>query len=80
MKYPSWQKPLEEALLETDPDRLTASVCAAEEALLLRSHELIDAPDDGKERQAIKAATEELLRIKTERLGWPPIPDVAPDA
>lgn len=75
MEYPSWQKPLRSALLETDTKLLGEKVDAAEAALLLRSRELAVSADRYKELAMIEAAIQELLRIKRERLGWPAISD-----
>ena len=75
MKYPSWQKPLEDALRETDPQKLESTIRAAELALVLRAQALMGTPDGRHKLVAIDTAKNQLLRIKTERLGWPGISD-----
>jgi len=55
----------------TDPSTLLPLVHAAEMALFLRCQELSDSPNTIEEREAIRAATDELLAIKTHRLKWP---------
>jgi hypothetical protein len=46
---------------------------AIEEAMLLRLQELGCGDPHDEERAAIRRAGEDLLRIKTKRLGWPAI-------
>jgi hypothetical protein len=73
MRYPSWEGPLTEALAETDMKRLAEKVSAAEDAIFQRSRDIAPAADAEDERQAIQIALRDLLRIKTEKLGWPGI-------
>ena len=70
--YP-WTAPYERALAETDIGQLHARVLEAEDAMLMRSLEI---PRDDKsteiqaELSALRAAADELLKVKTEKLGW----------
>ena len=70
-QYPSWQKPLQEAIDETDLEKLPERLSAAEGAIFLRMQELTASADGHKESEAIRQACEELLKIQTQRLKWP---------
>jgi hypothetical protein len=69
----SWTAPYERALAETDINQLHARVLEAEDAMLTRCLE-IRRDDKSKEIQAeltaLRAAADELLKVKTEKLGW----------
>jgi hypothetical protein len=69
----SWQELYQGALLESDKEKLTQLVMAVEEAMFLRAQELSDSKVDDKERTLMADATQKLLIIKTEKLGWPGI-------
>lgn len=69
----SWQELYQAALTEPDNQKLTALVMAVEEAIFLRVGELTVGKSDDNERTAMAEATQKLLTIKTERLGWPGI-------
>jgi len=73
MRYPAWEGPLTEALAETDTRRIADKVSLAEDAIFRRSRDIAPATDAEDERQAIQTALSDLLRIKTEKLGWPRI-------
>jgi hypothetical protein len=73
-QYPSWQKPLQEAIEETDLQKLPEKVYAAEAAVFLRLQELSASSDGHKESEAIRLACREILKIQSERLKWP-VPD-----
>jgi hypothetical protein len=70
----SWTAAFEKAQSETDPTRLQGAVMAAEEAMVQRRMEL-SGDDAGAhpELEALRAAAIELLKLKTEKLGWPGI-------
>jgi len=70
---PKWEVLYEAASLETDREKLTELVAAVEEALVTRGQELAHDPDRAEERNAMVQASENLLAIKTEKLGYPPI-------
>jgi hypothetical protein len=59
---------------ESDEQKLTELVYAAESAIVLRLQELNNSRDDPEERIEIKRAVADLLVIKTHKLGWPAIP------
>jgi hypothetical protein len=69
----SWQELYQAALVESDKKKLNELILAVEEAIFLRAQELSDSKVDDKERSLMAEATQELLIIKTRRLGWPDI-------
>lgn len=70
-QYPSWQKPLQEAIREPDLPKLAEKVVIAETAIFQRMQELITSPAADPESAAIREACKELLKIQTQRLKWP---------
>ncbi|MFZ3333579.1 MAG: hypothetical protein WA197_23270 [Candidatus Acidiferrales bacterium] len=73
--YPtSWKQPYQQALKESDEQKLTELVQAAEYAIVLRLQELENSTDHHEERVEMKLATADLLAIKTYKLGWPAVP------
>jgi hypothetical protein len=67
----SWKEPYHQALTESDKQKLTELVQAAEYAIVLRLQELENSPDHHEERIEMKLAAADLLVIKTYKLGWP---------
>jgi hypothetical protein len=65
----TWQASLREAQSETDPKKLIEKLCEVEELIYTRSQEI--ANSKGEESAAMTAALQELLRIRSEKLGWP---------
>jgi hypothetical protein len=45
-RFPEWQKPCEDALLEPDPEKLFQRVIVAETAIFRRLHELACGPEN----------------------------------
>jgi hypothetical protein len=75
-KYPSWQKPYQEALIEFDPEQLQKKIEATENAIFLRFQELSGMNGQGQgERAALNDALRTLRALQTERLHYPKIPD-----
>jgi hypothetical protein len=70
-QYPSWQKPLQDAIDEPDLKKLPEKLSAAESAIFLRMQELAASSDGDSESEAIRLACRELLKIQTQRLKWP---------
>jgi hypothetical protein len=70
-RRPPWQREMGRLMRATNPASLLPLVYAAETALFLRCQELSDLPDTIEERQAIRAATNDLLDVKIHRLKWP---------
>jgi hypothetical protein len=70
----SWTAAYERAQNETDPTKLQDVVMAAEEAMVQRRMELSrDEVGAEAELVALRSAATELLKIKTDKLGWPSI-------
>ncbi|MFZ0584250.1 MAG: hypothetical protein WAN72_03850 [Candidatus Acidiferrales bacterium] len=69
----SWKEPYHQALKESDEQKLTELVHAAEYAIVLRLQELENSTDHHEERAEMKLAAADLLVIKTYKLGWPPV-------
>ena len=69
----TWREPFEKALKETDAQRLGELVVQAEVAIYERYETLQDSPDCDEELRAIKVASDQLLALKVNRLGWPPV-------
>ena len=75
LKYPKWQEPYQQAMLELDPARLRQKIQDAEAAIYGRLQQLTDgaAHIDGakEERLAIDDAISGLRVIQTEKLAFP---------
>jgi hypothetical protein len=66
----SWKRLVQRALRENDPAQLLQCVDVTEIAMLFRWQEL-GKDIDAEELVAMQAAADNLLIIKTHRLGWP---------
>jgi hypothetical protein len=71
LRYPAWQIEYHAALLELNPEKLSARVADAEAAIFKRLQALSKSGDAHAEHQAIEAAVAALLVIKGERLAFP---------
>jgi|HubBroStandDraft_6_1064221.scaffolds.fasta_scaffold01061_4 hypothetical protein len=71
IKYPDWQKPLQEAVVEVDKDRLKSRLGAAETAIFNRLQAISRIADDTAERQALTDALFTLRILKREALDFP---------
>jgi hypothetical protein len=71
LRYPEWQRPYREALLERDPKRLGERVAEAEAAIFRRLQTLSDGPGGPAERQAIHSAISALKALKRDKLNFP---------
>jgi transposase-like protein len=67
----TWKYAAEKVQRESDPDKILVALYAAEEALTLRQQQLGDSAGHEEERRELEKATRALLRLKTEKLGWP---------
>jgi hypothetical protein len=67
----TWKNLLEKVQRESDKDQILAGVYAAEEALTLWRQQLGNSAGHEEERLELQKATQTLLRLKTEKLGWP---------
>jgi hypothetical protein len=73
--YPtSWKEPYRQALRESDEEKLTRLVQAAEYAIVLRLQVLENSTDHHEERIEMKLASADLLVIKTYKLRWTAVP------
>jgi hypothetical protein len=71
LKYPEWQKPLQELILEFDRDKLPEKVQQVESLILERLQQLRGGNDGHIELQAINDALAVLRIIKRDKLGLP---------
>jgi hypothetical protein len=69
----SWKELYFQTLLESDTEKLTELVQAAEHAMVIRAQELLNSTDHHEERIEMKLAAADLLVIKTYKLGWPAV-------
>ena len=67
----NWQEAYRRTLIEEDRARLLERVMEAEEAIYSRLLELDSSWHHQRERAEIEEAAIDLLKIKTEKLGWP---------
>jgi hypothetical protein len=68
LKYPSWQTPLQEAILELDPEKLAERIQAVENLIFERLQALSSGTDHKDERQALSDAAFILSKLKKEKL------------
>jgi hypothetical protein len=68
LRYPSWQTPLHEAIIELDPQKFAKKVEEVEALMLERLQEISSQADHHEERQAIADATSVLRVLKKGRL------------
>ena len=66
----SWKEPYHQALKESDKQKLTELVHAAEHAIVLRLQELENSADNQEELIQMKRAAADLLAITPERFLW----------
>jgi hypothetical protein len=66
-----WQRPLQDALLELDPEILKLRVVEAETAIFERLQELSSDHDSSEERQELLDATNTLRVLKKVSLKYP---------
>jgi hypothetical protein len=69
----SWREPHRRALDEVDKTKLAEHVHLVEGALFRRWQQLSGSDDHHEERREMDLAGQDLLRMKTEKLGWPSI-------
>ena len=58
---------------ETDKQKLGELVLAAEAAIFRRYQEIASSANHHEERRSMKEATDYLLALKVNELGWPPV-------
>lgn len=71
LQYPEWQRPLQEALLESDRIKLQATVESAEASIFARLQAISGDPNHHAERLATEHALALLRVIKRDSLEFP---------
>jgi hypothetical protein len=71
LKYPAWQLPLQDVILEFNLDTLRGKIQQVETLIFQRLQELQHSKDGAGERQAINDALDLLRTVKHERLDYP---------
>ena len=71
LRYPEWQKPYQEALLEGDPEKLEAKIHLAEWKIFQRLQTISSDSDHHGERSAIADALNALRFRKRDTLQYP---------
>ena len=71
LRYPEWQKPVQDALSEPDKQELQAKVFLAEWEIFRRLQVIYTNGDHLEEGSAITDALNELLALKFNRLDYP---------
>jgi hypothetical protein len=69
----AWKQHYRSALDELKLAATEENVHLAEEALFVRWQELAGNPNHHSERNEMQRASDELLLVKTQKLGWPGI-------
>lgn len=64
LRFPEWQQPYQDAILEADPEKLREKIAAAETAIIRRTEQLEGSPDSQVEREAMKNALEALYVLR----------------
>ena len=70
LKYPTWQGPLQDAIVEFDPEKLSQKIQRAEAVVFKRLQELSSDSDHHGERQAIADAFSTLRVLKADKLSY----------
>jgi hypothetical protein len=71
MHTPTWKDRIQRVFEETDKTKLKDAVLEAEGAIFQRFQELEGSSDHHEERTEMHGATEKLLEIKKDKLGFP---------
>jgi hypothetical protein len=66
LQFPEWQKPLQDAILEFDREKLFERLKKVEGLIIERDRELVQAGDGHVERQALNDART-VIRVLTDR-------------
>jgi proteasome lid subunit RPN8/RPN11 len=69
----SWKEIYERARQESDKEKLGELVLAAESAIYRRYQEIESSANHHDERRSMQDATDYLLALKVNQLGWPPV-------
>jgi hypothetical protein len=71
LKYPEWQVPLQEVVLESDLDQLPRKIERLESVIFERLQQLCTNAAAAPEKQAIDDALKILRSVQRERLNYP---------
>ena len=71
LRYPEWQRPLQEALLESDKAKLKARVESTEAVIFERLQAISSDSNHHAEREAVEQALALLRIIKRDSLQFP---------
>ncbi|HYA22974.1 MAG TPA: hypothetical protein VEF05_02380 [Terriglobales bacterium] len=73
LKYPEWQRPIQAALLEFDPQQLPERIAAAEAAISVRFALLSEVPDSDAEQLAMQDGLKllDFLKERPSRIAGP---------
>ena len=71
IKYPDWERPVQEALVEVDKEKLKSRMGAAETAIFNRLQAISGSSDHSPERQAIADALALIRVLKRDALDFP---------
>jgi len=71
LKYPAWQLPLHDAVMESNLDKLPAKIQHVEALIFERLQQLQTSNDGFVERKAINDALDLLRTVKNNRLEFP---------
>jgi hypothetical protein len=71
LRYPEWQRPLQEALMESDKAKLKARVESAETIIFRRLQAISHDSNHHAERDAVEHALSLLRTIKRDSLQFP---------
>jgi hypothetical protein len=71
LKYPDWQAPLQDVILEFDLGKLPGKILLVENLIFQRLQSLRATNGDADEMQAITEAVNLLRTVKKERLEFP---------
>lgn len=71
LKFPEWQAPLQDLILEFDREKLAKKIQAVENLIFERQQQLNQAGNSHLEREAMQDALNIIRVIKRDKLGFP---------
>ena len=69
--HPLWKQQYTQAFMESDRQKVTLLLLAAELAMTERCRQLLDCPEHHEERNELAVAKAALETIRFRKLGWP---------
>jgi hypothetical protein len=70
LKYPGWQAPLQDLILEFDCEKVLEKIQKVEKLIFERLHQLRQGSDGHSERDAINGALFIIRNLKRDKLGF----------